>query len=283
MTRPQQPHPLAPLSGWHIVPDSRVTQAVTALARDALTSPLDYGQVLGRTIDGARYLARVEDHYDDHAGGGLRWHRGVTVYEAVPDTLPAPPMHPAHVSAAGRAFIAREERVVLRVYADPIGKPTCGVGHLLRPGDGVHPAPVGTPITAETCDRLLAADLAMVENEIHRCVRVELGRNQFDALASWAFNVGAGALASSTLARTLNAGAYGAVPAQLLAWCRAGGRELPGLLARRRREGELWSTPDPVDDDADAVAAIADLARVDALSRLELHEGFGDGGGEPSA
>lgn len=90
---PPPPHPPLPLpssANWRIV--TKITPAVTALAREVLASPLDYNETAEREIDGVRYLARIEDHYDDHAGGGLRWHRGVTVYEAevIAATDPAP-------------------------------------------------------------------------------------------------------------------------------------------------------------------------------------------------
>lgn len=78
-TRPPPPTHLGSLPGWRLATD--VTPAVTAFASSVLRSGLAYGETLVRTIDGRQYLARVEPHYDDHAGGGVRWHRGVTVYE----------------------------------------------------------------------------------------------------------------------------------------------------------------------------------------------------------
>jgi hypothetical protein len=64
------------------------------------------------------------------------------------------------------------------------------------------------------------------------------------ALISFAFNVGGGAFADSTLLRKLNAGDYKAVPSELARWTKAGGRSLPGLERRRRAEGELFAKGD---------------------------------------
>ena len=52
--------------------------------------------------------------------------------------------------------------------------------------------------------------------------------------------MGEGALGKSTLLRKLNRGEYAAVPAELMKWTRGGGKELPGLVRRRRAEAKLW-------------------------------------------
>lgn len=262
MARPPAPASLPDLAGWRPLRD--VTPAAAALGLDVLRSALDYGA----TVERGALLARVEPHYDDHAGGGERWHRGVTVYERVRDTEPAPPPEqPEHVSAAGRAFIGRCEGRVLRVYADSRGLPTCGVGHLLRPGDGVYGAPVGTAVAADVCDRLLAADLATVERAIHQWIHVPLSAPQFDALASFAFNLGVGVLRSSSVASAVNAEEHGDVPALMLAYCHAGGVVLPGLVRRRRAEGALYASSEPAGlTDEDRAQVLAMLAAYDPES-----------------
>ena len=143
------------------------------------------------------------------------------------------------VSAAGRAFIRREEGCILRVYKDALGYPTIGVGHLIRPGEDFSAG-----ITEERADELLTADLAPCEQAIGSLVRVPLAQRQIDALASWLFNCGSGALAGSTLLRRLNDGNYYGVGPALEMWCKGvvdGKRvTVPFLLARRRREAELF-------------------------------------------
>jgi GH24 family phage-related lysozyme (muramidase) len=137
-------------------------------------------------------------------------------------------------SRRGLEFIKNEEGCVLQVYRDPAGYPTIGVGHLLKPGE------VFDQITEEEAFSLLARDLAVAENAVNKMVRVPLSQNQFEALVSFVFNVGSGNFETSTLLQLLNQGQYDAVPGELAKWKKAGGKVLPGLVARRRREGELW-------------------------------------------
>lgn len=77
-------------------------------------------------------------------------------------------------------------------------------------------------------------------NTVNTSVTVPLSQNQFDALVSFAFNVGATAFQGSTLLSVLNQGNYDDVPSQMLRWNRAGGRVLRGLTRRRTAEGELF-------------------------------------------
>lgn len=88
---------------------------------------------------------------------------------------------------------------------------------------------------------LLRKDVARFEKAVRDSVKVPLSQNQFDALVSFTFNLGAGALKSSTLLRLLNRGDYGCVPGELLKWVNAGGRRVEGLVRRRRVEGQVWS------------------------------------------
>jgi lysozyme len=71
-------------------------------------------------------------------------------------------------------------------------------------------------------------------------VKVPLIQAQFDVLVSFAFNCGTAALKRSTLLKRVNAGAFEAVPAELMKWTKTDGRELPGLVRRRRAESALW-------------------------------------------
>jgi lysozyme len=65
-------------------------------------------------------------------------------------------------------------------------------------------------------------------------------QNQFDALVSFAYNIGGPHFEGSTLLQVLNQGNYYAVPGQMLRWNRAGGVVVPGLTNRRRDEGALF-------------------------------------------
>jgi peptidoglycan hydrolase-like protein with peptidoglycan-binding domain len=92
---------------------------------------------------------------------------------------------------------------------------------------------------------LLRADAARAARAVTRLVRVPLDQNQFDALVSFTFNVGEGALRDSTLLRELNAGRYDAVPRELNRWTRAGGQVLAGLVRRRAAEGAMFARGRP--------------------------------------
>jgi lysozyme len=96
----------------------------------------------------------------------------------------------------------------------------------------------------EAADELLRMDLAYVEPWITRMVTVPLSQNQFDALVSFAFNVGVTALRYSTLLRLLNQGLYDEAASQFLRWdkARVDGKLVPvaGLAKRRQRERLLF-------------------------------------------
>lgn len=143
-----------------------------------------------------------------------------------------------NISAAGINLIKEFEGVRLKSYKCPAGVWTLGVGHTSAAGPPeVKP---GMTITEAEALKILRNDLKKFEASIDSMVRVPLKQNQYDALCSFIFNVGAGAFQKSTLLKKLNAGDYAAVPQELMKWTKAGGKELPGLVRRRRAEAALW-------------------------------------------
>ena len=142
------------------------------------------------------------------------------------------------VDQAGLDFIARWEGVVLHVYKDVVGIPTIGVGHVVLPGESF---PNG--ITYDEALSLLAKDVLKCENGITKYITQPLNQNQFNALASFTFNCGVGALQTSTVRRKLNNGDYQGSADALLMWCKAGGKVNAGLLNRRKDERRLFLTP----------------------------------------
>jgi GH24 family phage-related lysozyme (muramidase) len=160
-------------------------------------------------------------------------------------------------SSKGISLIKAHEGLRLHAYLCPAGVWTIGYGHTSAAGE---PTVVkGMRITNAEADSILRRDLAAFERGVARRVKVGLTQNQFDALVSFAFNVGLGAFERSTLLRKLNAGRYGDVPAELMKWTRGGGRELPGLVNRRRDEAGLWRSAD-----VGATGGRADVGVVDA-------------------
>ena len=137
------------------------------------------------------------------------------------------------ISKAGLDLIKQFEGLYLNAYRCPAGVPTIGYGHAA----GVA---MGQTITQQQADDYLRRDVRQFERAVSRLVRVPLTQGQFDALVSFAFNLGEGALAQSTLLRLLNAGDYAGAAAQFDRWNKAGGCVLPGLVRRRAAERAMF-------------------------------------------
>jgi len=137
-------------------------------------------------------------------------------------------------SSKGLSLIKSSEGVVLKVYLDAVGLPTIGYGHLIKTGEHF------TTITLQEAEDLLRKDLVQFENGVNKLVTVALNQNQFDALVSFAFNLGVGNLASSTLLKKLNSGDYKGAANEFGRWNKASGRVLSGLTTRRQNEMNLF-------------------------------------------
>lgn len=134
-------------------------------------------------------------------------------------------------------LVEQFEGCSLTPYQDSDGIWTQGYGHT----EGVTAD--SPPITADQADALLAQDMAYAGEDVENEVTVPLNDNQFSALVSFVFNVGAGNFAGSGLLKVLNAGNYTFVPDHLAQWNKSGGRVIDGLTRRRRAEIILWQTP----------------------------------------
>ena len=151
---------------------------------------------------------------------------------------------PTHLSERGAQFIGRFEGFRANLYNDAAGHCTIGYGHLVHHGacNGSEPAEFRRGISEQEAEALLRRDAQSAADAVHRLVRVALNQQQFDALVSFVYNLGAGAFQSSTLLKGLNAHNFAAVPGQLEQWTHAGGRVLPGLVTRRKAEARLFTT-----------------------------------------
>ena len=154
------------------------------------------------------------------------------------------------ISRHGLELLKQLEGFSSTVYLDSGGEPTIGIGHRLtrserRSGkillDNIS-IQYADGLTEEQSLALLAQDLVMVNGTVGYWVLVPLKQHQFDALVSFAFNVGNEAFAQSTLLKLLNAGQYDAVPAQPRRWVMDNGKRVPGLVNRREMEISLWVT-----------------------------------------
>lgn len=137
---------------------------------------------------------------------------------------------------AGIDLIKHFEGLRLEAYLDTGGVPTIGYGHTR----GVR---IGDTITEDQADRYLVDDLSDAERAVERYVAVPLNSNQFSALVSFTYNLGAGQLSESTLLRMLNDGYYQGASDQFKRWVYDDGVRLDGLVRRREAEQRLFDTP----------------------------------------
>lgn len=136
-------------------------------------------------------------------------------------------------SAACVALIKRFEGCRLEAYRDSVGVPTIGYGHTKN-------VRMGDLITQAEADYMLAEDIKDHAAGILPLLLVEVTQGQFDALVSFAFNLGVRALKMSTLLRKVNDGDVFGASQEFGRWVYAGGQALPGLVKRRKAEADLF-------------------------------------------
>lgn len=168
------------------------------------------------------------------------------------------------ISADGIEELKKLESVEPYVYSCSAGHQTIGVGHkitahehesglLLIDGNAVRWI---DGLSAEQIDGLMRADLAAAEWAVESSVLVPLTDNQFAALVSMCFNIGADAFKKSSVVRVLNKGKYYLVPDFMRLWNKVTVREAQpdgsiikklvisrGLVNRRKAEIKLWLKP----------------------------------------
>lgn len=137
------------------------------------------------------------------------------------------------ISVYGLALIKQFEGCRLTAYKDPVGVLTIGYGHT---GPDVTP---GMTITQDQADELLRKDVARFEKAVAGMAKVAT-ESQFDALVSFAYNLGEEALRRSTLLRKHNEGDYAGAQTEFARWVNAGGKKLNGLVRRRAEEAALY-------------------------------------------
>lgn len=143
-------------------------------------------------------------------------------------------------NAAGVALIKRFESLQLNSYLCPAGIPTIGYGH-------VGPeTKLGQSITEHAANVILELDLERFEEGVESALS-GLNENQFSACVSLAFNIGLKAFRPSSVVRRWRKGDVPGAADAFLLWNKArihGVHEvLPGLVARRQAERELFLTP----------------------------------------
>jgi lysozyme len=136
-------------------------------------------------------------------------------------------------------MLAHHEGVRQKPYKCPAGLWTVGVGHLIGDGKSL-PDSWNRKFSLEEVYAILASDVRKFELGVERYINVGLTQNQFDALVSFAFNLGLGTLQRSTLRAKLNRLDYQGAIESLLKYNKAGGKVLKGLDKRRKDEASLF-------------------------------------------
>ncbi|ASR88864.1 lysozyme [Alcaligenes faecalis] len=138
----------------------------------------------------------------------------------------------AGVFASAVALVAAWEGRSLVAYVDPVGIPTICEGY-------THGVKLGDVATPEQCDALTEQEARKALAVVDRSVPQPLPDGVRVALASFVYNVGAGAYANSTLLRKLRARDIDGACRELDRWVYAGGKKLRGLELRREAERKI--------------------------------------------
>ena len=144
------------------------------------------------------------------------------------------------ISNKGIELIKQFEGCRLKAYKDPAGVPTIAYGHTA----GVK---MGDTITQEQADELLRDDLVIYEGKVAKYDdKYHWNQNQFDALVSFAYNIGSIDQLTSNGRRAIKT-----ISDKILEYNKAGGKKLEGLVRRRKAEKALFD--EAVEGDSSAV------------------------------
>lgn len=144
----------------------------------------------------------------------------------------------------------------LKAYADPVGIPTIGFGSIRHPdGRAVN---MGDTITRAQADEYFEFECQNFIPNIQSLVKIPLNANQFGAILSFTYNLGADidadsiaeGLGDSTLLKLLNKGDIIGAANEFAKWNKAAGKVLPGLTRRRKAEKDLFLTPEIMPGDS---------------------------------
>ena len=137
------------------------------------------------------------------------------------------------LGSKGEALIKSFETLALVAYPDSGGVPTIGWGHT----EGVK---LGDTCTPEQAEIWFQEDSQAAVHGVDSSLTTNVTQNQFDALVSFAFNVGVGAEAHSTMAKLINARNFAGAAGEFPKWDHVDGVPKAGLLRRREAEQALF-------------------------------------------
>lgn len=138
------------------------------------------------------------------------------------------------ISSRGLEFIKSFEGFAPVTYICPAGLVTVGFGHVVKEGECYG------SLTYKQAEEILKKDLAKYEYLLNREGFPALSQNQFDALLSLAYNIGAKAFINSTLCRQLKLGKFANAANEFTRWVYCKGEVIDGLVRRRQEEKKLF-------------------------------------------
>jgi len=142
------------------------------------------------------------------------------------------------ISNKGLELIKEFEEFRSKAYLCPAKIPTIGYGCTFY-ANGKKVSLKDKGLSKEEAIKLLIVVIDR-EFDINPLIKVNITQNQFDALTSFAYNVGIGNFINSTLLKKVNEKDFKGASAEFPKWIRANGKVLKGLVNRRAKERELF-------------------------------------------
>lgn len=141
------------------------------------------------------------------------------------------------------SIIKQFEGCRLKAYQDSVSVWTIGYGTIMYP-NGTR-VKEGDKCTQDEAETFLKYEVILKSQSVNGFTsNYNLTQNQFDALVSFAYNLGVGALQKSTLLKKIKINPNDpAIEAEFMRWINAGGKPLTGLKKRRQQESDLYFTP----------------------------------------
>jgi lysozyme len=144
------------------------------------------------------------------------------------------------LSQKGLDLIKSFEGLSLKPYVCAGGINTIGYGNTYYT-NGKKVTLQDKPITKQQAEELLKLSVSTYEKAVDSFCRDDISQSQFDALVSFAYNLGVGNLQKSTLIKKVNFNPSDpSIKLEFLKWNKAGGRALAGLTRRRQSEADLY-------------------------------------------
>lgn len=145
-----------------------------------------------------------------------------------------------NLSKKGAEALKKSEGFRENPYLCTAGVPTIAYGNTFYL-DGRKVTLSDAPIKRAEADDLFLLVVKRFVNAVNKGLKVSVNQNQFDALVSFAYNVGVGAFLRSTLLKKVNQNPNDeAIAAQFLRWNKSGGKVDKGLINRRKHEINLY-------------------------------------------